>query len=235
MFITFEGGEGSGKSTQVNLLAARLRLHGKEVFTTREPGGTPDAELVRSLLVSGDPSRWTSEEELLLVTVGRSNHLRHVIKPKLEQGIYVICDRFVDSTYVYQSFAGTVTFEFFREVSVPMIGNSWPNLTIVLDIDPWIGIPRSRNRMANLKMASELATSEAIQKSSMELIGVAGTLSTAANEDRFERKQIDFHQKVREGFIEVATRNPDRCKLIDANRPAQIIADDIWTLLNGHS
>ena len=233
MFITFEGGEGSGKSTQIRLLAERLRAHGREVFTTREPGGTPDAELVRSLLVSGDPFRWTSEEELLLVTVARSNHLRHVINPKLEHGVYVICDRFVDSTYVYQSFAGTAPVEFFTEVSSRMIGNSFPNLTIVLDIDPWIGIRRSRDRMANLKMASELATSEAIQKSSMELIEIAGNLSTAANEDRFERKQIEFHEKVRAGFIEVAKQHADRCRLLDANRPVEIIADDIWTLING--
>lgn len=232
MFITFEGGEGTGKSTQVKLLAERLREHGRDVYTTREPGGTADAEALRSLLVSGEPSRWTSEEELLLVTVGRSSHLRNSIRPRLEQNIDVICDRFVDSTYVYQCFAGSAKFELFRDVSAAIMGESWPQLTIVLDLDPMIGIPRSRNRMANLKIASEVAVTEGIQTNSMELIDAAGTLSAAASEDRFERKQFDFHQKVRAGFIEITKRNPDRCKLVDANRPIGVVADDIWKLVN---
>ncbi len=106
MFITFEGGEGTGKSTQVKLLAQHMRAQGKDVLTTREPGGTPEAEELRNLLVSGETGRWTSNEELLLNFAARGSHLRQVIKPALAQGQVVICDRFIDSSYVYQVAAG---------------------------------------------------------------------------------------------------------------------------------
>ena len=214
------------------MLAERLITHGKQVFTTREPGGTPDAELIRSLLVSGDTTRWTSEEEILLVSVARSNHLRNIIRPKLEQGIFVICDRFIDSTFVYQCYAGNAKFEYFSSVTTGILDQNWPDLTIVLDLDPAIGIPRSRNRMANLKIVSEEALTQGLQTNDFKLFDVGHSLSTAASEDRFERKLFDFHKKVQAGFREVVNGNPQRCKLLDASRSPAVVADDVWKLIN---
>ncbi len=232
MFITFEGGEGTGKSTQVRLLADRLMRHGKRVVTTREPGGTEDAEAVRKLFVSGDPNRWTSDEELLLISAARSNHLRTLIRPALERGDTVICDRFLDSTFVYQVHAGTTSPAFFEAVSQNTIGNTWPTKTFILDMDPIEGILRSRNRMARMKIASEQYFAEGIETQSDESIESGILLSNASSEDRFERKDIEVHKKMREGFIQVAHNFPQRCVLIDALVPPDILADQIWQLIN---
>ena len=233
MFITFEGGEGTGKSTQVKLLAERLRAQGRSVLTTREPGGTPEAEALRKLLVSGEPGRWSSDEELLIVAAARSNHLRTLIRPALLQGIIVICDRFVDSTYVYQVYAGSAKFEYFEEVSKRVIGESWPSKTFILDVDPAEGVLRSRNRMAGLKIRSEEILEEGMRTGSSDIIGAGLVMSEASSEDRFERKGIDFHKRVRAGFATVAQNFPERCILIDAFAPPNVVADRIWATLYG--
>ena len=148
MFITFEGGEGTGKSTQVKLLAERLRAQGKDVITTREPGGTPEAEALRNLLVSGDIGRWSSEAEALLNYAARDSHLRGVIRPALGAGKIVICDRFMDSTRAYQGYAGDCSFSFIDELEKEIVTNTLPNITFVFALHPDIGLFRAKSRGA---------------------------------------------------------------------------------------
>ena len=148
MFITFEGGEGTGKSTQVKLLAERLRAQGKDVMTTREPGGTPEAEALRNLLVSGDIGRWSSEAEALLNYAARDSHLRGVIRPALGAGKIVICDRFMDSTRAYQGYAGDCSFSFIDKLEKEIVANTLPNITFVFALHPEIGLFRAKSRGA---------------------------------------------------------------------------------------
>ena len=203
MFITFEGGEGTGKSTQVKLLAERLRMQGKDVLTSREPGGTPEAEALRNLLVSGEPGRWTADEELLLNFAARGSHLRQVIKPTLAQGQVVICDRFIDSSYVYQVVAGGGSNALFTQLVTSIAKDGIPDFTFILDIDPAIGTARANARL------------------------------TSGHENRFERKGSDFHTKVRAAFSALATQQPKRCHLIDASGSIAEVAARIWSKLNG--
>ncbi|MDE2384989.1 MAG: dTMP kinase [Alphaproteobacteria bacterium] len=207
MFITFEGGEGTGKSTQVKLLAARLQAEGREVITTREPGGTAEAEALRNLLVSGDVGRWTADEEMLLNFAARGSHLRQLIVPALQAGKTVICDRFVDSTYVYQCLAGGARRQLLSELSITIIAGHMPDITFVLDIDPEIAMARAKSRND----------------------GQSG----ASRADRFERKGLAFHQRVRAGFLDVARQHPKRCHVIDANGTVEEIASRIWAKLDG--
>lgn len=145
MFITFEGIDGSGKSTQARLLAARLEREGREVVLTREPGGSPGAEEIRKLVLEGEPGRWSAETELLLFTAARRDHLERVIDPALAAGRVVVCDRFADSTRVYQ---GTRAGDLRAKVDALhalMIGRE-PDLTLIIDIDPRQGLARTRAR-----------------------------------------------------------------------------------------
>ena len=201
MFITFEGGEGTGKSTQVKLLAERLRGQGRDVVTTREPGGTPEAEALRALLVSGATGRWSANEELLLNFAARGSHLRGLIKPALAAGKIVICDRFVDSSFVYQCVAGGASKALFAELVKVMASDAVPDRTLILDIVPDQGLVRAQQR--------------------------AGT------ENRFESKGQAFHGKVRDGFLQVARKNPTRCKLIDASGSIEGVAQLIWQHFHG--
>jgi dTMP kinase len=203
MFITFEGGEGTGKSTQVKLLAEHMRAQGKDVLTTREPGGTPEAEALRSLLVSGEPGRWTADEELLLNFAARGSHLRQVIKPALAHGQVVICDRFIDSSYVYQVAAGDGSNALFTQLVTSITKDAIPDITFILDIDPAIGAARAASRLASF------------------------------HESRFERKGSEFHNKVRSAFSALAAQQPKRCHLIDASGSVDEVAARIWSKLNG--
>lgn len=203
MFITFEGGEGTGKSTQVKLLAEHLRAQGKNVLTSREPGGTTEAEALRSLLVSGEPGRWTPDEELLLNFAARGSHLRQVIKPALVQGQVVICDRFIDSSYVYQVVAGGGSNALFTQLITTITSDAIPDFTFILDIDPAIGTARANARL------------------------------TSGHENRFERKGVEFHSKVRAAFSELAKQQPKRCHLIDASGSVAEVGKRIWSKLNG--
>jgi dTMP kinase len=202
MFITFEGGEGAGKSTQIKLLADRLRTHGKTVVLTREPGGTTQAEALRNLLVSGDVSTWSAEAEALLNYAARDSHLNEVIRPALKSGATVLCDRFMDSTRAYQGYAGACTFHLLDELEKSIVGETRPNLTLVFDLDPVIGLERARSR-------------------------------GAGSEDRFERKGLAFHQRLREGFLEIAKAYPVRCRVIDANQSLEALAADVWSQVYG--
>ncbi|MBC7520923.1 MAG: dTMP kinase [Sandarakinorhabdus sp.] len=147
-FITFEGGEGSGKSTQARLLADRMREHGKTVVLTREPGGTEGAEAIRSLLVNGDPGRWSPWAEACLVNAARADHVERVIRPALGRGDWVICDRFVDSTRAYQGAGKGIADADLRALHAQVTGDLWPYLTIVLLANPAMGLARAGVRGA---------------------------------------------------------------------------------------
>lgn len=186
-FVTLEGGEGVGKSTLVRGLASALRARGLDVLTTREPGGSAAADEIRALLVRGDAG-WTAMEEALLFAAARSNHLRETIRPALERGAWVICDRFSDSTRAYQVAAGGVEADALDALT-RMIGAPDPHLTLILDADPSLGLGRSRG--------------------------------AALGEDRFERRDITFHERVRAAFLEIAAAAPKRCVVLDASQPAE--------------
>jgi dTMP kinase len=197
-FITFEGGEGSGKSTQVARLAARLQGTGHTVAQTREPGGTEAGEAFRALLVNGDPSRWTPKAEALLNYAAREMHLVHVIRPALARGDVVICDRFMDSTRAYQGHAGGVNRQTIDDLERDIVGETRPVRTLMFDLDPVIGLARAKGR------------------------GGVGT------EDRYERKGLAFHQKLREGFLDIAGREPQRCRVIDAGQAVEQVEAAVW-------
>lgn len=145
-FISFEGGEGAGKTTQIALLAERLRAEGCYVVTTREPGGTPGAEAIRSLFVTGDPDRWDAVTEVLLVNAARADHVARLIRPALTRGAWVVCDRYVDSTIAYQGAGKGVARDLLIEQHRVATGNLWPDLTLILDLPIEIGAARAAAR-----------------------------------------------------------------------------------------
>ena len=202
-FITFEGGEGSGKSTQIRRLAERLQAQGASVIVTREPGGTPEAEAVRALLVSGDVQRWTAKSEALLNYAAREQHLEQVVRPALAQGQTVLCDRFMDSTRAYQGYAGSCDMAFIDALEKAVVGPTRPHLTLIFDLDPEIGLNRAHAR------------------------------GDALAEDRYERKGLAFHRKLREGFLDILRRDPKRCRLIDAAQDVDAVAEDVWSIVSG--
>jgi dTMP kinase len=196
-FITFEGGEGTGKSTHCRRLAERLRGLGHAVTLTREPGGSPGGELIRQLLVSGDTNRWSSEAEALLNYAARSSHLRDTIRPALASGEIVVSDRFIDSTRAYQGYAGGCDLGFIDMLERQIVGADRPQLTLVFDLD----VEQGLNRAGHRKDSSE---------------------------DRFERKGLLFHQRLREGFLRIAAAEPTRCRIIDASGAIDETADAVW-------
>lgn len=198
-FITFEGGEGTGKSSHARDLAESLREKGRSVVLTREPGGSPGAEDIRALLVTGAVGRWSATAETLLNYAARESHLRETIRPALTRGDLVLCDRFMDSTRVYQGFAGGCDMELIEALEHKIVGDTRPALTLILDVDPELGLTRAKRR--------------------------------ADGEDRFEKKGLAFHRKLREGFLAVAARDPERCRIIDSSRSYDAVAQDIWRLV----
>lgn len=189
-FITLEGGEGTGKSTLARGLAEALRARGRDVVVTREPGGAPGADAIRALLVSGEANRWSALEEALLFAAARLNHLNQTIRPALERGAVVVCDRYIDSTRAYQVAAGGLDPRALETLNA-LIEAPAPDLTFVLDLDPAAGLARSRGQH----------------------IG----------EDRFEKKAPSFHARVREEFLAIARREPQRCVVLDAGQSAQAV------------
>ena len=145
-FISFEGGEGAGKTTQIKLLGAALQAAGHEVVITREPGGTDDAEAVRDLVLGGEPGRWSAKEEMLLMYTARSQLVRTIIRPALERGAWVLSDRFADSTLVYQGYAGGVDPDEVRKLHHLVLGRFNPDITFIMDIDPDSGMQRVHAR-----------------------------------------------------------------------------------------
>ena len=145
-FITFEGGEGAGKSTQARRLAAALRAQGLEVVETREPGGSPGAEAIRALLVRGEAERWTPTADALLMYAARSDHLDRVIRPAMARGAWVVCDRFADSTRAYQGVGGGAPGELVEALEASVVADDWPDLTLIFDLPVAAGLARAAER-----------------------------------------------------------------------------------------
>lgn len=190
-FITLEGGEGAGKTTQIDRLAASLSAVGIDAIVSREPGGTAGAEAIRDLLVNGPPERWLPLSETLLLLAARFDHVERRIRPALAAGQWVLCDRFVDSTRVYQGIAGGVGIDVIDRLQEATIGELAPDLTMILDIPVELGLARRG-------------------------ISAAGT--------RFEDMGVTFHQRVRQGFLQLAAAEPERCRVIDAAPSAEVVA-----------
>lgn len=193
-FITFEGGEGSGKSTQIRRLADALDQHGIRTLVTREPGGSPGAEIVRHLVLSGVGKVLGASGEALLFAAARDDHVHSVIEPALEQGRWVLCDRFTDSTRVYQGRLGAADISLIHALERVTIGELKPDLTIILDVPAEEGLARAAQRRG------------------------------AAAADRFEAEDIGFHRRLREAYREVASEEPGRCVLIDAATDVDTVA-----------
>jgi len=196
-FITLEGGEGAGKSTQITLLKDALKAQGIKVLVTREPGGSPGGEDIRTLLVNGDTARWEPLTEALLNYAARHEHLEKVILPALNQGTWVLCDRFADSTMAYQGYGHGMDREVIRRLHRLVVGDLRPNLTLIMDMPVTEGLHRA---------------------------GVRGQ-----GEDRYERMGLAFHDRLRQGFLEIAHKDSGRCALIDATGDIEAVAKLIRT------
>lgn len=198
-FITFEGGEGSGKSTHAATLAAHLKECGIEVVLTREPGGSPGAEIIRHIILSGIAKPLGAETEAILFAAARDDHVSSAIQPALEAGKWVICDRFIDSTRVYQGVLGHVDGKLIRGLERVTVGDCFPDLTFLLDVPAAVGLARAKSRRGS---------------------------STA---DRFESESVEFHEKLRTAYRALAEREPKRIVLIDGRAPRDVVADRIWS------
>jgi dTMP kinase len=197
-FISLEGGEGTGKSTQARRLAAALESRGISCIATREPGGSKGAEEVRKLLVAGEPGRWDPLTETLLMFAARADHVARTIKPALKERRWVICDRFTDSTYAYQGAGRGVPRESIRRIESLVLDGFKPDLTLVLDLPVQIGLSRTDIR------------------------------GSGRAENRFERFDKDFHERLRAAFLNIARRAVDRCVVIDASGNEDAVADTVW-------
>ncbi len=200
-FITFEGGEGTGKSTQASLLALRLASLGIGVQLTREPGGSPGAEIIRHVLLSGAAKPLGADAEAMLFAAARDDHVQQTILPALEAGKWVICDRFADSTRIYQGVLGSVDLRLIRALERVSIGDLKPDLTLVLDVPAELGMKRAAGRRRGGKA------------------------------DRFEAEDIAFHKKLRQAYAALATTETERCAAIDAKAPKKKVAQQIWDVV----
>lgn len=204
-FITLEGGEGAGKSTQLRRLADSLRVslraRGVELVTTREPGGSPGAEEIRGLLVTGETGRWSATTEALLHTAARRDHLERTVWPALETGSWVLCDRFFDSTMAYQGYGLGLGRDLVETLQTAALGGFRPDLTLILDIDVETGLRRA--------------------------------VARHGGEDRYERMDIGFHQRLRDGFLDIARREPERCAVVDADANVDTVQARIRDAVSG--
>ena len=197
-FITFEGGEGTGKSTQAGLLARKLESLGLGVLLTREPGGSPGAEIIRHVLLSGAAKPLGADAEAMLFAAAREDHVSCTIAPALAAGKWVVCDRFADSTRVYQGALGQVDRRLIKGLERVSIGDLLPDLTLILDVPVDVALERRALRRGD------------------------------APPDRFEAEDVEFHEKLREAFRALAADEPERCVIIDASVPRVQVAKDIW-------
>ena len=201
-FITFEGGEGSGKSTQASMLAQRLNSMGIGVRQTREPGGSPGAEIIRHVILSGAAKPLGPDAEAMLFAAAREDHLTNTIRPALERGQWVICDRFADSTRVYQGVLGHVDARLIKSLERITVGDTKPDLTFILDLPAAQGLARASARRG------------------------------ATEADRFEAETLAFHEKLRDAYRELAANEPERCFLINSDESRHVVAEKIWTIVN---
>lgn len=199
LFITLEGGEGSGKSTQAKRLCAALEALGHEITITREPGGSPGAEAIRSLLVTGAADRWDGMTEALLLFAARRDHVERTIRPALESGHIVICDRFTDSTMAYQGYGHDLGRKTVEQLSELVLGDFKPDLTLILDLPVEDGLKRA--------------------------------ISRGGDEQRYEDMDVAFHHRLRDGFLDIAKREPDRCWVIDSKGSEEEVAARLQTLV----
>jgi dTMP kinase len=199
-FITFEGGEGAGKSTQARKLADRLKALGRRVTLTREPGGSPGAEALRGLLLEGEADRWSSTAETLMMYAARADHLERTIRPALSAGDVVVCDRFLDSTRAYQGAGGGVSAALIEQLERSVVGADRPDLTLVFDLPVEAGLARA--------------------------------LARAGGEARFEGKGEAFHRRLRDEFLAIARREPDRCVVVDAAQDVAAVERAVWAAVS---
>ncbi len=204
-FITIEGGEGAGKSTQVARLCLRLQGRGLDVVATREPGGSEAALEVRRLLVEGAVDRWDPLSELLLHSAARREHLVATVRPALEAGKWVVSDRFADSTMAYHGNGHALGREAVEAVTGLVVGETKPDLTIILDLPAESGLARAQAREGE----------------------------KGAKEDRYERMAVGFHERLRDGFLDIARREPERCVVVDAALDAEKVAEAVWRAAAG--
>ena len=197
-FITFEGGEGTGKSTQAAMLALRLVSYGLAVQLTREPGGSPGAEIIRHVLLTGAAKPLGADVEAMLFAAARDDHVQCTILPALRSGKWVVCDRFADSTRVYQGILGQVDQKLINVLERVSVGELSPDLTVILDLPVQVGLERAEQRRGN------------------------------AQADRFEGEGAEFHRKLRDAYLAIAAQEPDRCVVIDAGASKDVVAEAIW-------
>jgi dTMP kinase len=204
-FITFEGGEGVGKSTQVRLLLERLAGVRIEALRTREPGGTPKAEAIRAFILQGRSENWGPGAEAVLFAAARLDHVRQLIAPNLGAGRWVISDRFHDSTRAYQGLTGGVDDRLIRGLEELALDGHKPDLTFVLDMDPAAAFNRVNARVLEAALAD--------------------------TGDRFEKEDIEWHRRLRDAFIAIARANPDRCVVLPANQSEESLSQEIWDIV----
>jgi len=203
--ITFEGPEGAGKSTQAAMLIKRLEEAGIEIIYTREPGGTKLGEAIRGVLQYNEAGEDPcAESEVLLFEASRAQLVRQVIQPALDRGAWVLCDRYADSTTAYQGFGRGFSVELMETINQFAVGTAVPDMTILLDVNVSLGMQRCAKRQVGKKIQY----------------------------DRIESEALEFHEKVRQGYLELARRFPERFRLVDAMRHAEPIAEDVWKLVS---
>jgi dTMP kinase len=192
LFITFEGGEGAGKTTQLRVLREKLEKAGKTVVATREPGGTPGAEALRKLLVNGEAYEWDGATETLLHFAARRDHVEKLIKPALQEGSVVLCDRFFDSTYAYQGYGHGQDMKFIDTIRAAVINDLKPDLTFLLDLPVEEGFKRVQAQQS------------------------------------YEKLPREFHERLRQGFLDMAKKEPKRFVVVDATQNAEKVAETVW-------
>ncbi|MFC3705931.1 dTMP kinase [Devosia honganensis] len=204
-FITFEGGEGVGKSTQVRRLLGNLAKHGIDAVRTREPGGTPKAEAIRSFILQGRSEAWGAGAEAVLFAAARLDHVSQLIGPNLDKGTWVLSDRFCDSTRAYQGLTGGVDDRLIDALENLALDGHAPDLTIMLDMDPETAFRRVEQRAV---------------EDGLQLTG-----------DRFEKEELDWHRRLRQNFLDIARNNPERCVVITAEQPEEALEAAIWDVV----
>jgi dTMP kinase len=204
-FITFEGGEGVGKSTQVKRLLQNLARNDIEAVRTREPGGTPKAEAIRSFILQGKSESWGPGAEAILFAAARYDHVHQLIAPNLERGTWVISDRFCDSTRAYQGLTGGVEDGLIDALENLALDGHTPDLTIVLDMDPKLAFQRVEQRAV---------------EDGLQLTG-----------DRFEKEDLDWHERLRDNFLGIASKNAERCVVLSAHQSEEALEMAIWSVV----
>ncbi|WP_075289062.1 dTMP kinase [Pararhizobium arenae] len=210
LFVTFEGGEGAGKSTQIRLLAAALRERGFDVLTTREPGGSPGAEAVRHVLLSGAAEEHGTRMEAVLFAAARSDHVEAVIRPALQRGAVVLCDRFMDSSRVYQGVTGNLEPPFIEALQRVAVNGVYPDCTIIFDLSPAVGLERVRRRS----------------------VGATDKPAGVTDFDRYEKEELDTQEKRRQAFLDIAAQEPERCCVVHADSTEADIAAEVLRLVS---